>query len=108
MALNTANRASDGRRAKWASNRSPQENLADRITREIESRPKSRYELDEMVLVPNLGIRGITDKYYRAGSGWHYTFYTRNGLHTYKEKQLLPKGDAMLLQDVMRTIAAGG
>jgi hypothetical protein len=108
--MGVATRASDMRRSKWSSFRG--ENQAEDyltiLQRNIDERPASRYEVDETVLVPSLGIRGITDRYYLNGSGYHYTFYTRNGLYTFKEKDLLAHGDGLLLQDVMRTIRAGG
>lgn len=110
MALNTANRASDARRQKWGSfrNTGQQESLVERLQREIDERPKSRYKVDEIVWTPSLGVRNISDRYYRKGSGWHYTFYTRNGLYTYKEKQLVSHGEVLLMQDVMKIIAAAG
>lgn len=109
--MGLAIRASDGRRAKWKSfqsNANQEEGLISRLQREIDERPPSRYKLDERVLTPALGYRGITNKYYRASTGWHYTFYTQSGLYTYKEKELLAQGDYLLLKDVMSLIAANG
>lgn len=103
-------RADDMRRSKWATFRGEthQENYLEVLQRNIDERPVARYEVDEIVLVPKLGIRGITDRYYRSGSGWHYTFFTRDGLYTYKESQLLNKHEALFVQDIMGIIAAGG
>jgi hypothetical protein len=108
--MGVAVRASDKRRGKWASFRgeNSQEDLITRLQREIDERPVARYEVDEIVKVPKLGIRGITNKYYRNGSGWYYTFFTEGCLYTFKESQLLAQGDGMLLEDIMQKIGAGG
>jgi hypothetical protein len=107
--MGIATHASDLRRWKSFQGQSYQEgNLIERLTSEMDERPRARYELDEEVKTPDLGIRGITDKYYSNASGWHYTFFTRNGLYNYKESQLLNKHEALFIQDVIGIIGARG
>lgn len=108
--MGVAVRASDLRRGKWGSFRgeNQQEHYLAVLQRNIDERPAPRYEVDEIVGTPKLGIRNITSKHYRAGSGWHYSFYTPNGMYTYKECQLMDKHEALFLQDVMKIIGAGG
>jgi hypothetical protein len=107
--MGIATHASDLRRWKSFQGQSYQEgNLIERLKREMDERPRARYELDEEVKTPSLGVRTVTDRYYRAGSGWYYTFFTRNGLYKFHENELSAWGEKLFMQDVMRIIGARG
>lgn len=99
-------RFNDGRYSKHRTLAQRQDSWVEELQRQIDSRPKSRYALEEMVLTP-IGMKRIVGKHHR-GSGWHYSFWTTNGRYTYSEKQLLSQGDGLLLKDVMKIIRAGG
>lgn len=106
MAVNIAERASDGRRAKNRHQASRQLTWVEELQNQINARPGAFYEIEEMVLTP-IGMKRIVDRHYRA-RGWHYSFWTPVGRYTFSEKQLLPYGDCLLLQDIMKRIGAGG